>query len=113
MLFYKQRQMKFLTHHPFNIRITKRLTHQRKVSGNGGRNFECQCHDRKGHCSTTFRGRSGHHRAKNHGEGHDVFLREDVSIIIKVPDNMQKPDGTGKEDEEKIDSFFHKMFDCM
>ena len=66
----------------WRTKLTKGLTHQREVSCDGRCNAQGQSHDRKGHSASTFRGCSGHHRAEDHGDGHQVVSWKDGKVVV-------------------------------
>mmetsp|Transcript_15828 Transcript_15828/g.32745 ORF Transcript_15828/g.32745 Transcript_15828/m.32745 type:complete len:241 (+) Transcript_15828:167-889(+) len=49
-----------------------RLNHETKITCHGRGNAQGQGHDGKGHGTTAFTGGTGHHAAKDHGDGHVI-----------------------------------------
>ena len=62
--------------------LTTGLSHEWKVPSDGWFNLQSQSHDGKGHGSATLRGRSGHHGAKDHGDGHEVVCGKDLEVVV-------------------------------
>ncbi len=99
------------------MQLTTRLCHQRKVSGNGRLDLECQGHHREGHGPSPLGGCPRHDAAKDHGDAHDVVSGEVLEVV--VPDGQAPPhqvveregDQDSDESVRKKKFEFHLMFD--
>ena len=73
--------------------LTTTLTHERKVSGNGGVDLQGQGHDWEGDCSSALRGGPSNHGSEDHRDRHQVPVLEQPEVVVL--DGQSPPDWKG------------------